>query len=160
MVLYLNRTSTFDANTVTVEQNSAAVHKGRAVAHKPIYWPYINPQYFVGLLWHRPGVLQSGGKRSDGGQRTVALFGFSGPLRSLLVPLLLYSLLQYRVFSCDLQERHRKSRLQPKRVWNPEPELVKLISLRERSQQSWNGLSKEKMNYFFLQDVVYGGYRH
>ena len=51
---------------------AAAVRKGVAVAHKPIYWPYINTQYFVGLLWHRPGVLQSGGKRSDGGQRTVA----------------------------------------------------------------------------------------
>ena len=41
-----------------------------------------------------------------------------------------------RVLSPDLQERRRKSRLQPERVPNPEGELPNIISLRERSPQS------------------------
>ena len=54
----------------------------------------------------------------------------------LYSPLVLYSLLRYRVLSPDLQERRRKSRLQPERVPNPEGELAKIISHRERAPQS------------------------
>ena len=68
-----------------------------------------------------------------------ALFSSPTPLLSSLVS----------GFLRDLQERRRKTSFQPERVPNPEGELVKLISLRERSQQSWNGLSKEKSSICF-----------